>query len=88
MTADRNVRGRRQPAAVAKVVARRCCAVWLGYGIIVMFVALQGGKSKGKGKASVEPKESVEPETPKDMWNVKCFKCKRFGHVIADCPQE
>ena len=88
MTVDRNGRGRRQPEAVAKGVARRCSDVWLGYDTVAIFFALQGGKSKGKGKASAEPKESLEPKAPKDMWNVKCFKCKRFGHVIAECPQE
>jgi hypothetical protein len=44
-----------------------------------MLVVVQ---AKGAGKGSEEPKKE------RDWSKVKCFKCKQFGHMIADCPQK
>jgi hypothetical protein len=51
------------------------------------------GKGKGKGKGAGKAREPEWKKTKTegsfggDASAKKCFRCKRFGHVIADCPQ-
>ncbi len=49
------------------------------------------GKGKGKGAGKAHEPEWKKPKTEGsfggDPASKKCFGCKRFGHVVADCPQ-
>ena len=38
--------------------------------------------------ALAEPPRKAAKTTERDMSNVKCFRCKKMGHMIKDCPKK
>ena len=47
-----------------------------------------GGENAAWENEGHFPKKYKTEPKGKDMSKVKCFKCKAYGHYIADCPQK
>ena len=42
----------------------------------------------GEQPASKKQKQGGGEPNKKPLEKMKCFRCKQFGHLIADCPQK